>query len=60
MVGVDSLVERVEALVEGGLGEYIVRAVLDELGVEFVDDVPNEHADYFIARCAALEEEDEE
>lgn len=55
-----SLVEAIEVLVEGGLDEEIVRLVLDELGVEFVDDVPNEHADYFVRRCIALQEEDEE
>lgn len=33
--------------------------VLGELGVEYVEDVPDEHADYFIARCVALREEEE-
>lgn len=54
------LVEEVGALVEGGLDEDIVRLVLDELGFEFVDDVPNEYADYFMRRCVALREEHEE
>lgn len=51
------LVSAVEGLIEGGLDEEIVRAVLDEVGAEYVDDVRPEWADYFVGRCVAIREE---
>lgn len=59
-MGVASLVEAVSVFVEDELDADIVRLVLDELGYEYVDDVPNEYADYFMRRLTALREENEE
>ena len=49
----------VEALIEDQGTDYYVSLVLEELGIEFVEDVPDEHAGYFLSRCIALMEEDE-
>lgn len=54
------LVGRVEKLVEDGCDESHIAAVLDELGFQFVDDVPEDLAVYFISRCIALTEESAE
>ena len=54
----DTLVSRIEALIEDQGTDYYVSLVLEELGIEFVEDVPDEHAGYFLSRCIALMEED--
>lgn len=55
-----ALVARVETLLENGCDENIVAAVLDEVGFQFVDDVPEDLAVYFVSRCIALMEESTE
>ena len=52
------LIDSIEALVEHQGTEKYVALVLDELGLDFVDDVPVQLAAYFTARCVALFEED--
>lgn len=59
MVDELTYIAAVERLVEDqGTDEYVA-LVLDELGVEFVEDVPARAREYLIARAVALAEEEE-
>ena len=53
-----TLVEQVEVLIESQGTDYYVALALDELAIEFVEDVPSEQALYFIGRIVALHEEE--
>lgn len=42
------------------VGEHYIVCVLDELGLDFVDDVEPEHRRHFMGRALALMEEEED